>query len=116
MDRISRNEIVERWALTYAEDGYHVCADHVEGLSDPLPVNQVVPAIEATKEHDRVLVWVIESQDMLDAPSTPLDLQALNAARNDETALHLLVAAECATGLKERMDNWGIHPDTVHIT
>lgn len=116
MDRISRNEIVERWALTYSEDGYYVRANRVQGLPYPMAVNHVVPAIEATNQNGRVLVWVIESQQTLEAPHTQLDLQALNAARNDVTALHVVVAAECATGLKEKMDDWGIHPDTVHVT
>ena len=116
MDRISRKEIIERWAMTYAEDGYYVRADRVEGLPYPMPVNQVVPSIEATKEDSRVLVWVIEAQDTLEAPHTRLDLQALNAARNDGTALHVVVAVECATGLKEMMDDWEIHPDPVHVT
>jgi hypothetical protein len=116
MIRISRKEIIERWAITYSEDGYYVRADRIEGLPHPMPVNQVVPAIEATKEGGRVLVWVIESQATLEDPHTQLELQALNAARNDATALHVVVAAECATGLKEKMDGWGIHPDTVHVT
>ena len=116
MLRISRNEIVERWTMTYSEDGYYVRADRVEGFSCPMPVNQVVPAIEATKEDSRVLVWVIESQQTLDDPHTQLDLQALNAARSNATALHVVVVAECATGLNEKMDDWGIHPDAVHVT
>ena len=77
MLRISRNEIVERWTMTYSEDGYYVRADQVEGFSCPMPVNQVVPAIEATKEDCRVLVWVIESQQTLDDPHISTRLASL---------------------------------------
>ncbi len=116
MERISHSELVERWALTYGEDGYQVRAEDVPGLTAPSKINHVQPDIEATKDQDRILVCIIDSQECLDAEKTRHDLAALDAARGGGTSLHLVVAAECASGLKERIDNWHVHADAVHVT
>jgi hypothetical protein len=116
MIRISHDELIERWAMTYIEDGYHVRVDHVAGLAPPSAIDGVRPDIEANKDLDRVLVRIIESADVLDAPKTRRELEVLDAARADGAKLHLIVAAECLSGFKNKMDGWHIHPDTVHVT
>jgi hypothetical protein len=116
MIRVSRDELRERWAMTYREDGYQVRAANVIGLALPRRINAATPDIEAQKHRDRVLVRIIESQEALDAVDTRRDLQALGAARGDGTSLHVIVAAECLSGFKEKMDDWDVHPDQVHVT
>ncbi len=116
MIRISHEELRARWALTYREDGYQVRAANVIGLALPRPIDAVTPDIEAQKDRDRVLVRIIESQEALDAVDTRRNLQALGAARGDGTSLHIIVAAECLSGFKDKMDDWDVHPDQVHVT
>jgi hypothetical protein len=116
MIRISRHELVNRWAMTYGEDGYEVRALDVAGLVPPGPVGPVMPDIEATKPGGRVLVQIIDSLEALDAPRTRYQLRALDAARSSDTRLHLVVAAECMEGLKDRMQRWNVRADVVHVT
>lgn len=44
------------------------------------------------------------------------DLHTLSEARADHTVLHLVVAAECMTGLKCKLDDSHIHVDIMHVT
>jgi hypothetical protein len=116
MIRISREQLAERWALTYSQDGYDVRAEHVPGHRYPQPTSGVVPDLEAIKGQERVLVHIIDSPEALDDSDRRADLEALNKARGQDTRLHIVVAAECAHGIKERLDEWRVHPDLVHVT
>lgn len=116
MLRISHCELMERWALTYREDGYEVRAEEVSGLPVPEPINGVVPDLEATKDGQRVLVKIIEAVECLDDPSLREALLILDEQRSENCVLHVVVAAECASGIKEKFDEWGVHADTVHVT
>lgn len=116
MYRASHGELVERWSLTYREDGYAVRAEDVNGLEPPDAVDEAVPDIEARKDEQRVLVRVIDSVESLQSPHWWHDLQTLSAARNDQTMLHLVVAVECMPELKRQMDGTSIKADLMHVT
>jgi hypothetical protein len=53
MMRVSREQLAERWALTYSQDGYDVRAEHVPGRRYPRPTAGVVPDLEALKGDER---------------------------------------------------------------
>jgi hypothetical protein len=116
MLRVSRGQLTAHWAFTYCEDGYEVRASDVAGYGRPAAVGGVVPDLEAIKGCERVLVYIVDSADTLDDPQTPEDLAALDAARGDHTHLHVIVAAECASGIKDRLTAWHVVPDVVHVT
>jgi hypothetical protein len=116
MIRVSREQLAERWALTYSQDGYDVRAEHVPGRRYPQPTSGVVPDLEALKGRERVLVYIIDSPESLNNPERQSELEALNKARGGDTRLHILVAAECAHEIKECLDAWHVHADLVHVT
>ena len=116
MIRVSRAELAERWALTYTQDGYDVRAEHVPGRRFPRPTGGVVPDLEALKGNERVLVYIIDSAEALDDLKRRTTLETLNKARGRSAQLHVVVAAECAHGIHDRLAGWHIHPDVVHIT
>ena len=116
MIRVSREQLAERWALTYSQDGYDVRAEHVPGRRYPQPTSGVVPDLEAIKGQERVLVHIIDSPEALDDSRRRTDLEVLNKARGHHTQLHILVAAACDHGIKERLDERHVHPDLVHVT
>ena len=116
MWRISRDQLAERWALTYRQDGYDVRAEHVPGHRYPKPSAGVSPDLEAIKGNERVLVHIIDSCESLEDSDTRTNLQALNKARREGARLHIVVAAECAHGIKERLDEWQVEADLVHVT
>lgn len=116
MIRISRAELAERWALTYSQDGYDVRAEHVPGHRFPEPTDGVVPDLEALKGDQRVLVHIIDSPEALDDAGRRSALEKLAKARERGAQLHVVVAAEAAHGIQERLAGWHVHPDLVHVT
>ncbi len=114
MIRVSREQLAERWALTYAQDGYRVRATGVPGLEAARPVAGFSPDIEATKDGEQVVVWIVASPEAFEGLKR--ELAALEEARTEEQKLHLIVAAECAHDIKKRLDAWQVHADQVHIT
>lgn len=116
MIRVSREQLAERWALTYAQDGYQVRATGVPGLEPASPVAGFTPDIEASKEGERVIVRIVATPDALQSESLQRDLSALEESRAADQKLHLIVAAECAHDIKERLDAWHVHADQVHVT
>ena len=116
MIRISRQQLAERWALTYSQNGYEVRAEHVPCRRFPHTVAGIVPDLEATKGDETILVHIIDSPESLGEAETRKELTALNDARGDGTRLHVIVAAECAHAIKERLDEWHVHADLVHVT
>jgi hypothetical protein len=116
MIRVSREQLAERWALTYSQDGYDVRAEHVPGHRYPQPTSGVVPDLEALKGRERVLVHIIDSPESLEDSDRRTDLEKLNKACGGDTRLHIVVAAECARGIKERLEAWHVHPTLVHVT
>jgi hypothetical protein len=109
MLRISREQLAERWALTYRQDGYDV-AENTTGEGQPRP------HLEATKGNERVQIYIIDSPEALEDADTREELQTLNKARSNGTQLHIVVAAECAHAIKERLDQWQVEADLVHVT
>lgn len=116
MIRISREQLAERWALTYAQDGYSVRARGVPGLEAAEPHAGVTPDIEATNGNEEVVVCIIASPESLEDGSVERDLTALQAAREQGRKLHLIVAAECAHDIKERLEAWHVATDQIHVT
>ncbi len=116
MIRVSREQLAERWALTYAQDGYQVRATGVSGLEAARPLEGVTPDIEADKDREQILIRIIASPESLEDAGLRRELEALQRARTSRRKLHLIVAAECAHDIKERLDAWHIHADQVHIT
>lgn len=116
MIRISREQLAERWALTYAQDGYQVRATGVPGLEPAPSQGGFTPDIEASKGNERVVVRIVASQDALDNESLPRELAAVQKLRTAGQKLHLIVAAECAHDIKERLDAWHVEADQVHVT
>lgn len=116
MIRVSKRQLAERWALTYAQDGYDVRATDVPGRQAPDQVSGFRPDLEATRGHERVLVHIIASPESLVDEETPAELRALAKARRDGAHLHVIVAAECAHEIKERLQQWHVQADAVHIT
>ena len=109
MLRISRGQLAERWAFTYRQDGYDV-AEHEPGERQP------GPHLEATKGNERVLIYIIDSPEALEDADTRDELQALDKTRTNGAKLHVVVAAECAHCIKERLDEWQVEADLVHVT
>lgn len=116
MIRVSREQLAERWALTYAQDGYRVRAAGVPGLEAAPAISGVTPDIEAQKDQEQVVVRIIASPEALEGETLQRELAALTAARSESQKLHLVVAAECAHDIKERLDAWHVHADQVHVT
>lgn len=116
MIRVSREQLAERWALTYAQDGYRVRATGVPGLEPADPVDGFTPDIEASKNDEQVLVRIISSPEAFEGTNLKRELAALQESRSHGHKLHLIVAAECAHDIKERLDSWHVHADQVHIT
>ena len=116
MIRVSREQLAERWALTYSQDGYQVRSEQVAGYDRPQPTAGIRPDLEAVKGNERVLVKIIESPETLDDDALRRALEVLEEARASGAKLHLIVAAECAKNIKERLDEWQIHADLVHVT
>jgi hypothetical protein len=116
MMRVSREQLAERWALTYSQDGYDVRAEHVPGRRYPRPTAGVVPDLEALKGDERVLIHIIDSPESLEDSDRRMGLKKLDEARGRDTRLHVVVAAECARGIQERFAAWHVHPDLVHVT
>ncbi len=115
MLRISKGQLAERWAFTYRQDGYDV-AEHVAGQRRPESKLGVSPDLEAIKGDERVLIHIIDSPESLEDADTRTELQALSKARVDGARLHIVVAAECAHAIKERLDEWQVEADLVHVT
>lgn len=113
MLRISRAGLAERWAVTYAEEGYEVRARDVPGLAE---ISEASADLEAYKAGERVLVHIIDSAEELHAPHTRRDLEVLAQLRNPNNLLHVVVAAECTRGLKDLLDQWNVHADQIHVT
>jgi hypothetical protein len=116
MIRVSREQLAERWALTYAQDGYRVRAAGVPGLEAAPAIAGVTPDIEASKDGDQVIVRIVATPEGLAGDTLKRDLAALEAARASGQKLHLIVAAECAHDIKERLEGWHVHVDQVHVT
>ncbi len=116
MIRVSREQLAERWALTYAQDGYRVRATGVPGLEAARAVAGFNPDIEATKDGEQVVVRIVASPEAFEGETLKRELAALEEARTEGQKLHLIVAAECAHDIKERLDAWHVHADQVHIT
>lgn len=116
MLRVSKEELAERWAMTYRLDGYQVRADRLPGHDHPHTTSGVKPDLEAEKGDEQVLVYIIDSPEALEDLSTRTDLQALTKVHADGARLHVIVAAECAHVMKERLEEWGVEADLVHVT
>jgi hypothetical protein len=116
MIRVSREQLAERWALTYAQDGYQVRATGVPGLDAAPSVGEFSPDIEATKEAEKVVVRIVASPESFEGETLKRELESLEKSRTAGQKLHLIVAAECAHDIKERLDAWHVHADQVHIT
>ena len=116
MIRVSREQLAERWALTYAQDGYRVRAAGVPGLEAAPAIAGYTPDIEATKDAERVVVRIVASPEAFEEETLKRELTALDESRTAGQKLHLIVAAECAHDIKERLDAWHVHADQVHIT
>lgn len=115
MMRCSHEELVERWALTYRDDGYEVSAD-VEGLPAAHAIEGTTPDIEATRPGDRILVRIIDSPEMLEDSATEDSIHRLASACGDGCSLHLVVAAECMLHLGAKLQEWNVDPAIVHVT
>ena len=111
MLRISRDQLAERWALTYRQDGYKVSEHAGERQPDAL-----APDLEATKGSERVFIHIIDSPEALEDVDTRSELQALSKAHRGDAKLHVVVAAECAHAIKERLDEWQVEADLIHVT
>jgi hypothetical protein len=116
MIRISKQQLAERWALTYSQDGFDVRAASVPGRTPPQRISGILPDLEAIRGNERVLVHIIASPESLDDGETRAELQTLAQARAQGAQLHVVVAAECAYQIKQLFDEWHVHADTIHIT
>lgn len=116
MIRVSREQLAERWALTYAQDGYRVRAAGVPGLEPAESVAGFMPDIEASKDDECIVVRIINSSEAMEGETLKSELAALEESRTAGQKLHLIVAAECAHDIKERLDAWHVHADQVHVT
>ena len=116
MIRVSREQLAERWALTYAQDGYRVRATGVPGLEVAPSIAGFVPDIEATKDAEQIVVRIVASPEDFNGETLKRELGALGGSRRVGQKLHLVVAAECAHDIKERLDAWHVHADQVHVT
>lgn len=116
MLRVSHEELVERWAQTYVDDGLDVRARGVAGRTAPEPTNGAQPDIEATADDRCIFAQIIDSPEGLTDPEVRRTAQRLSEARDDAHVLHLIVAAECMLDLGTKLAEWGVEPDLVHVT
>lgn len=116
MIRVSREQLAERWALTYAQDGYQVRAAGVPGLEAAPNIAGFRPDIEAIKGSEQVVIRILASPEDFDGQTLQRELAAMEESRTAGQKLHLIVAAECAFDIKERLDAWHVHADQVHVT
>lgn len=117
MLRVSHQELVERWAQTYRDDGYTVRAVGVAGFEEPDQVNGVRPDMEAARNgKKRVYVLIIDTPEELMDDCVRKTMQCLAKARGKAHALHLIVAAECMLQLSGVLGEWKVEPDLVHVT
>ncbi len=116
MIRVSHQELVERWAQTYVDDGFLVRAGGVVGSTAPPEVNGARPDIEATSDGHCIFVQIIDSPEDFTDPDVRQTAQRLAEARGSAHALHLIVAAECMLELSTKLAEWSVEPDLVHVT
>lgn len=116
MVRVSHEELVERWAQTYSDDGFQVSAKGVEGVAPPSAVNGAQPDITATVDNQCIFVQIIDSPHDFENPEVRRTAKSLAEARGSAHALHLVVAAECMLELAPTLAEWGVEPDLVHVT
>jgi len=116
MVRVSHQELVERWAQTYSDDGFQVRAKSVEGVNPPTEVNGAQPDITASVDNQCIFVQIIDSPHDFANPEVRRIARSLSEARGRTHALHLIVAAECMLELTPTLAEWGVEPDLVHVT
>ncbi|MDZ4780310.1 MAG: hypothetical protein SGJ19_08665 [Planctomycetia bacterium] len=116
MIRISHQELVERWAQTYVDDGFQVCAEGVVGSTAPAEINGARPDIQATSDGHSIFAQIIDSPEDFADPDVRNTTQRLAEARGNAHALHLIVAAECMLELGTKLAEWNVEPDLVHVT
>lgn len=114
--RASHEELVQRWAQTYADEGFDVRAENVPGYLAPTPISGARPDIEASRDGHCIRIRIIDSPEDLTDPDVRREVQRLSEARRDGHALHLIVATECMLELSTKLAEWGVEPDTVHVT
>lgn len=116
MLRCSHDELVQRWAQTYVDDGFEVTASGAEEIAQAPEVNGVQPDIVATREGLTVLVRILDSPESLVDADVRRAVQKLFAVCDENQVLHLIVAAECMLDISHKLSEWNVEPHVVHVT